>query len=271
MQTEQANEPGSGRWDPDKWITDDDRSRSRTSFNLAGLREAVRPLDGTAAHAILDVGCGYGALSCLVGEYLQATEVHGVDIDDRVVEGARAKGVLVVATDAGSEPLPYEDGTFDFVMSLGMMDYLVSFDGLIREMNRVLRPGGHVLIALPNLGSWNNRLALAFGYQPRDVEISSELLVGVPKRPYPGKRPAGHIHVPTVRAFEDLMDHHGFRSVAVTPGRPRKNTYSWPVEMADRLLSKRATLARRFYYLGGKERVVPPPAKSAQLPYQTLP
>jgi hypothetical protein len=89
------------------------------------------------------------------------------------------------------------------------MDTLVSFDDLVREMHRVLRPGGYLLVTLPNLASWHNRIALLLGFQPRDVEISSEILPGVVPG-YADESPAGHIHVPTLRAFLDLMRYHGF-------------------------------------------------------------
>ena len=160
--------------------------------------------------------------------------------------------------DASAGPLPYGDGYFDFVMTLGMMDYLKYFDGVIREIGRVTRIGGTLLVSLPNLASWHNRLMLLLGYQPRDIEISSEILAGVPHRPYRvhGELPAGHIHIPTLRAFVELMEHHGYETVDVLPGRPNANTTSNRVFLAvDRLATLRPSLARRFYYVGRRVRV----------------
>jgi SAM-dependent methyltransferase len=256
------------QWDSDRWITEQDFSRSRTSFDLGDLKEAVKPLRTDGVHRLLDIGCGFGGLSALTGHYTGAEEICGVDIDERVIEEARSKGVSVQLVDAGTEALPYPDGHFDLVMTLGMMDYLITFDAMIREMNRVLSPGGRVLVALPNLGSWHNRLVLLRGYQPRDVEVSSEVLVGVPGN-YPGV-PAGHIHIPTVRAFTELMTHHGFRMERVTGGRPRMNSVHPAIRLADKLFTRRATLARRFYYLGVKERSVPEPENQVQATYQSL-
>lgn len=257
-----------GAWLPDKWITEQDKARSRTSFNLDDLRLAVEPLAGKTIPRMVDVGCGFGGLSRLVGDFVNATDVFGVDIDPRVIDEARSKNVDVTLVDAGENPLPYEDGSLDLVMSLGMMDYLVSFDPLIREMNRVLRPGGHLLVALPNLGSWNNRLMLLLGYQPRDVEISNEVLAGVAPRIYKGEPPAGHIHIPTVKAFTELMDHHGFNTVNVSPGRPTMHRVNPVLDTLDKLLTKRVSLARRFYYLGTKEKSVP--AVVNKLPHELL-
>lgn len=260
-----------GDWNTSKWVDDQDRSRSRTSFDLDNLRHALQPIRAGSCARLLDVGCGYGGLTGLVGDYLDAPEVHGVDVDDRVLGEARSKGVTAVQCDIETDTLPYPDEHFDLVMTFGMMDYLPAFDGMLREVNRVLAPGGHALVALPNLGSWYNRAALLLGYQPRDIEISNETAVGVLKyHDNRAARPVGHIHTATVRAFTQLMHHHGFNTVAVSPGRARVFPLKWPLELVDRTLCRRPSLARRFYYLGAKQQTVVQPEKTVNRPYQSL-
>jgi SAM-dependent methyltransferase len=258
-----------GAWDAARWVTDNDRERSRTSHGLGDLRRALDAAPPEPVTRFLDVGCGYGGLSRLVGEYLGAEEVHGVDIDDRVVPEAVSKGVEVTLQDASAGPLPFEDGSFDGVMTLGMMDYLVSFDGIVRELNRVISDSGWLLVTLPNLASWHNRLALLMGYQPRDVEISSEILAGVAPG-YAGEPPAGHIHIPTVKAFTELMTHHGFETVALLGGRPRMNPTHPLLAGVDRVLSHRPSLARRFYYVGRKVSRPAAHERTVDMPYQSL-
>jgi SAM-dependent methyltransferase len=240
----------------ERWITDNDRIRARTSHDLAGLLRAVRPLRDSSARRVLDIGCGFGGLSKLVGESIGATEIHGVDIDPQVLDEARSKGVKAVLVDAEEAALPYPDGHFDVIMTLGIMDQMPTFDGLLREINRVLAPGGHVLVSLPNLASWHNRMMLLLGYQPRDVEISSEVLVGVPAG-YVGDAPAGHIHIPTLRAFTELMEHHGFARVQLSSGTPVMRPVHPVLRLVDSVLTRRVSLARRFFYLGSKQQVGP--------------
>jgi len=237
--------------DVEKWLTDNDRIRARTTHDLPGLFEAVRPLRDLSTRRLLDIGCGFGGLSKLVGESIGAAEIHGLDIDPEVVDEARSKGVEAVLVDVAEAALPYPDEHFDVVMTLGIMDQLPAFDGLLREINRVLAPGGHVLVSLPNLASWHNRIMLLLGYQPRDVEISREVLVGVPAS-YAGHEPDGHIHIPTVRAFAELMEHHGFERVRLSRGRPLVRSVHPVLRVVDSVLARRVSLARRFYYLGCK-------------------
>lgn len=119
-------------WDTDRWITTSDVERSRTSFDLDGLRRAVDVMrTAGTVNRFLDIGCGFGGLARLVGDHLGATEVHGVDIDPRVVDEVKSKDISLVLQDASAGSLPYEDGFFDAVMTLGMMDYLEYFDGVI--------------------------------------------------------------------------------------------------------------------------------------------
>jgi SAM-dependent methyltransferase len=243
-------------WDVERWITDNDRVRARTTHDLPGLFRAVRQLRDVPARRFLDIGCGFGGLAKLVGESIGAAEIHGVDIDPQVLDEARSKGVDAVLVDAEEAALPYPDKHFDVIMTLGIMDQMPAFDGLLREINRVLTPGGHVLVSLPNLASWHNRMMLLLGYQPRDVEISREVLVGVPAG-YAGHEPDGHIHIPTLRAFTELMKHHGFARVQLSRGRPLVRSIHPVLRLVDSVLTRRVSLARRFYYLGSKPRIGP--------------
>jgi SAM-dependent methyltransferase len=252
-------------WDVEGWITDNDRIRTRTTHDLPGLFQAVRPLRDVPARRFLDIGCGFGGLTKLVGESIGVADVHGVDIDPQVLDEARSKGVEAVLIDAEEAALPYPEEHFDVIMTLGIMDQMPAFDGLLREINRVLAPGGRVLVSLPNLASWHNRMLLLLGYQPRDVEISGEVLVGVPAC-YAGHEPDGHIHIPTVRAFTELMEHHGFALVHLSRGRPHVRSVHPVLRLVDSVLTRRVSLARRFYYVGSKQPIGPAAGGTPILP-----
>jgi SAM-dependent methyltransferase len=242
---------------PADWITSNDLQRSATATMLGDLRRALKPVARADCHRILDIGCGFGGLTKFVGGHCGAAEVHGIDTDARALREARSKGVFAHQVNVSQEPLPFPDCHFDLVFSLGMLDFLPCFDGMIREIFRVLRPGGHALISLPNLASWHNRFFLLMGYQPRDVEVSREVIVGV--HPYYRRdpKPTGHIHTTTSRAFRELMEYHGFRTVRISAGRPNGRRKAWPLVALDTVLSLSPSLARRFFYLGARTEMVP--------------
>ncbi len=239
-------------------VTGNDMIRSRTLRALPELMTLLRRLDGLIdGERMLDVGCGFGGLSMTVAAALGIPEVHGVDIDETVLDEARSKGIEALHVDISKEPLPYDSSTFDLVTSFGVLDYLPHFDDAMSEIVRVTKPGGYVVISLPNLGSWHNRLALLFGYQPRDVEFSKRVVPGV--HPY-YKRvdplPTGHIHTVTARAFREFCETLDLETVDILGAAPRQLAHNDPTGSAgrwvDAVLTRFPALAKRFMYVGRK-------------------
>src|SRR5215470_20538 len=94
---------------------------------------------------ILDVGCGTGANLLMLSKY---GEAEGVDISEDALAFCRERGLDKVKLGAG-EKLPYDDGTFDLVTALDVVEHLDDDLAGLREMHRVLRPGGRVLLFVP--------------------------------------------------------------------------------------------------------------------------
>lgn len=112
---------------------------------IAGfVREICRKIKDRAPR-ILDVGCGTGANLTMLSQFGDA---EGVDISPDALAFCRERGLKNVRQGA-AEALPYEDGTFDLVTALDVVEHLDDDLGGLREMRRVLRPGGHVLLFVP--------------------------------------------------------------------------------------------------------------------------
>jgi len=94
---------------------------------------------------ILDVGCGTGANLLMLSEY---GEAEGVDISEDALAFCRERGLDKVRLGAG-EKLPYEDGTFDLVTALDVVEHMDDDLAGLHEMRRVLRPRGRVLLFVP--------------------------------------------------------------------------------------------------------------------------
>lgn len=103
----------------------------------------------TGAQSALDVGCGEGRFCRMLAATVP--EVIGLDPTRKLLDAARAEGGATYVTGT-AEALPFADARFDLVVNyLTLIDIADARRGL-REMVRVLRPGGHLLIA--NLNAW---------------------------------------------------------------------------------------------------------------------
>src|SRR5689334_4834563 len=94
---------------------------------------------------ILDVGCGTGANLQMLSQFGAA---EGVDVSSEALEFCRARGLAKVKQGA-AETLPYEDASFDLVTGLDVVEHLDDDLSGLREMRRVLRPGGRALLFVP--------------------------------------------------------------------------------------------------------------------------
>lgn len=117
---------------------------------------------GYSGQRLLEVGCGIG--TDLVRFAKGGARVTGVDLSETAIDLARknfemhgvAAEELVVAN---GEALPYAEAAFDVVYGHGVVQYTANAPRLIREMHRVLKPGGTGIFMVYNRVSWLNALS----------------------------------------------------------------------------------------------------------------
>jgi SAM-dependent methyltransferase len=112
---------------------------------IAGFVEAIIGQSKDDNRRILDVGCGTGANLEMLARFGRA---EGVDISADALAFCRARGLQKVRQSA-AESLPYDDASFDLVTALDVIEHLDDDVAGLREMRRVLQPGGRLLIFVP--------------------------------------------------------------------------------------------------------------------------
>lgn len=101
------------------------------------------PLAGYVS--VLDAGCGSGRTML---DLAPLGEVCGVELDEDAAALARSRGDFEVHT-GPIESLPWEDEKFDLVTSLDVIEHTPDDRASLREVHRVTRPGGFVLVTVP--------------------------------------------------------------------------------------------------------------------------
>jgi malonyl-CoA O-methyltransferase len=91
----------------------------------------------------LDVGCGKGRFARIFQERYPQAEIWGLDISEEMLKYVPAG----IHTRAGSmTALPFEDGWFDAAYATESLEHAVEIDVAVREISRVVKPGGRIAI-----------------------------------------------------------------------------------------------------------------------------
>ena len=141
---------------------------------------------------ILDLGCGDGQLSVRLAA--GGAKVRGVDASAGMVESARSRGVA--AEQGSAEALPFGEARFDAVFSNAVLHWVRDQDAMMREVHRVLRPGGRFVA---EMGGHGNVAAILVGLTAVLARHGYENLED------------GVNYYPTAEAYTRRLNRHGFQ------------------------------------------------------------
>jgi len=110
----------------------------------------------------LDLGCDDGSWTERIAD--KNVQWYGVEIVSKRAKLAAKRGIKVKVSSLEAV-LPYVSHTFDLVHSNQVIEHLFNIDLFIREIYRVLKPGGVLILSTENPASWHNIFALLLGWQ----------------------------------------------------------------------------------------------------------
>ena len=140
----------------------------------ARLRDALVLLGDERFGSLLEIGYGSGVF---LPELARRTNrLVGIDVHsgrDGVAEMASRLDLDVELVDASLFDLPFEDGTFDALVCLSVLEHLTDLDAALRELRRVVRPGGRLVLGVPVRNVATNSFFRLVGYDPKEIHPSS--------------------------------------------------------------------------------------------------
>lgn len=213
------------------------------------LRKRAGDLGGKR---ILDLGSSRGQLLERFKRYPDVT-LQGLEIDPEEVEHGRKRGIEAVREYINAfdgtrmvARLPFEDASYDVVLAGEIIEHVVDTEGFLREIHRVLAPGGATVVTTPNVLWWKHRLRLLAGKYPDLLE--HRLKYG---------DDFGHVRIFTPGILAGMLGEVGFADIAVVGKRlgPLSTLTRTPpavARMLDRLADRLPNLSDQMVAYGRK-------------------
>jgi len=100
--------------------------------------------------SILEIGCGAGAFGALVKQHRNC-KYTGVELTDNASEKASKLLDRVIVANIENSTLPFQPGAFDCLILNDILEHLIDPWKILKELTLYLKPGGYVVISVPNV------------------------------------------------------------------------------------------------------------------------
>ena len=186
----------------------------RANYAIAALKNASLP------NNLLDVGCGSGELLRLARAH-GIPEVVGVDGVQDALDACKDISAKLYDVDLNLSGLPFQDGQFDAVTCLEVLEHLYAPQNTLKEIARVTAPGGYVVVSVPNQFNYSMRLRILLGHN-----ISDPARIG------------GHIKFFRPMDLKAICEHCGFQQVKIAglPYPTARKRYGVLAEMVIKMM-----------------------------------
>ena len=162
----------------ERWVVNNPSRVLQQRLEVAWLRR-VLPLKPGAV--ILEVGCGRGAGAALILRHFRPAVLHAMDLDremilraDRHLPAAARRRIAMYTGDTAH--LPYRDQSLDAVFGFGVLHHVPDWQGALREIARVLRPGAAYYLEEIYPSIYQNFVTRHILLHPRDNRFFSHHL-----------------------------------------------------------------------------------------------
>lgn len=194
----------------------------------------VRILADKPRGALLDVPAGEGALAARLID--AGFDVHCCDLYPEIF---RLDGVDIHQGNLDAE-LPFGDRSFDYVTCLEGLEHIENPQQAMREFARVLKPGGHLIVSVPNILNIEERLKwLLYGYTSHFKPITRAGRERLRTEYDNREEIAAHVNPIGYSELRYILEKHGFEIANAYRDKPKANAWLyWPIVATIKLLAK---------------------------------
>jgi SAM-dependent methyltransferase len=187
--------------------------------------------------AILDVGCGRGVLFGSLAD--RGFRVFGVEVNERAVRGCDPRAEVRIATRLSEAQ--FDADSFDEVVIWHVLEHMADPFDAIAECHRILKPGGRLIVAVPNFESWQARWS-----GPDWFHLD----------------PPRHLYHFPASALVRLLEGAGFQVASAHHFSLRQNPFGWIQSALNRFSSQPAGSLYTLLHQHGAGRSSAPPLSS---------
>jgi ubiquinone/menaquinone biosynthesis C-methylase UbiE len=191
--------------------------------------------------ALLDVPAGEGALAARL--IVSGFEVSCCDLYPEIF---RLDGVSVVRGDLNGD-LPFDKSSFDYVTCLEGLEHIENPQQAIREFARVLRPGGTVIVSVPNILNIEERLKwLLYGYTSHFKPMTRAHVERLRAEYDNREEIAAHVNPIGYSELRYILEKYGFQIAGVHRDKPKSNAWLyWPLVLLIQLIARLTPAKKR--------------------------
>ena len=129
-------------------------------WNEENLERILKFCSDKIQGRVLDVGCGDGFFTAQILQRFNLKNVYGLDISSKAVDLARLKHPEIKFRQSALNHIPEETSSIDSVTMIEVIEHLIDIEGTLKELFRVMKPGGILLITTTDF-NWLKQVIIA--------------------------------------------------------------------------------------------------------------
>lgn len=149
---------------------------------------------------VADIGGGPGVVTAWLNE--RGYDAYLVEFSDTAIEQAKKRGIKNIchAMITGLKSLPFEDSFFDIVFFGDVIEHLFDPESALKEIRRILKPGGRLVLSCPNMAYWRFRTYYLLDGDLKRIDVIHE-------KPWEW----GHIRFYNIEILKEFLGTLGFK------------------------------------------------------------